>query len=266
MNRFPLTIPQQGIWSGHLLNDDKAMFNTAECIAFDGKVEAAVLAAALAKAVGECEALKGHFEDDKEAVCFVSHELPLAYEEVSLERDDETLARAWAWADLRRPFELTQEAPCRFALLRGPGRDYLYSCVHHIALDGFGTTLLFQRIAELYAEGLAGEMNSPSPFGSLAEVLAEELAQNSRSATARPMPGRKPWSRAWSRYSRASPTASVRSEPVASSAARAAERMSPAPRKPASMRSKLWLCSSACGLASTLPSWSPAMGTPVTTT
>ena len=30
MNRFPLTIPQQGLWSGHLLNDDKAMFNTAE--------------------------------------------------------------------------------------------------------------------------------------------------------------------------------------------------------------------------------------------
>lgn len=91
MNRFPLTIPQQGLWSGHLLNDDKAMFNTAECIAFDGKVEAAVLAAALAKAVGECEALKGHFEDDKEAVCFVPAELPLAYEEVSLERDDSTL-------------------------------------------------------------------------------------------------------------------------------------------------------------------------------
>ncbi len=177
MNRFPLTIPQQGLWSGHLLNDDKAMFNTAECIAFDGKVEAAVLAAALAKAVGECEALKGHFEQDGEAVCFVSHELPLAYEEISLEHDDETLARAWAWADLRRPFELTQEAPCRFALLRGPGRDYLYSCVHHIALDGFGTTLLFQRIAELYAEGLAGEMNSPSPFGSLAEVLAEEASR-----------------------------------------------------------------------------------------
>ncbi|MCR6738172.1 amonabactin biosynthesis non-ribosomal peptide synthetase AmoF [Aeromonas dhakensis] len=187
MNRFPLTIPQQGLWSGHLLNDDKAIFNTAECIAFDGKVEAAVLVAALAKAVGECEALKGHFEDDKEAVCFVPADLPLAYEEVSLERDDETLARAWAWADLRRPFELTQEAPCRFALLRGPGRDYLYSCVHHIALDGFGTTLLFQRIAELYAEGLAGEMNSPSPFGSLAEVLAEEAGreQSGKNAAAR---------------------------------------------------------------------------------
>ncbi len=177
MSRFPLTIPQQGLWSGHLLNDDKAMFNTAECIAFDGKVDTAVLVAALTRAVGECEALKGHFEENGETVCFVSDEAQLAYGEVNLASDDEAAARAWAWADLRRPFELTKEAPCRFALLRGPGRDYLYSCVHHIALDGFGTTLLFQRIAELYAEGLAGEMDSPSPFGSLAEVLAEELAR-----------------------------------------------------------------------------------------
>jgi len=94
MSRFPLTIPQQGLWSGHLLNDDKAMFNTAECIAFDGKVDAAVLVAALTRAVGECEALKGHFEEDGEAVCFVSDEAPLAYDEVNLESDDEVVARA----------------------------------------------------------------------------------------------------------------------------------------------------------------------------
>ncbi|MFM1687854.1 amonabactin biosynthesis non-ribosomal peptide synthetase AmoF [Aeromonas salmonicida] len=187
MNRFPLTIPQQGLWSGHLLNDDKAMFNTAECIAFDGKVDVAVLVAVLTRAVGECEALKGHFEDDGAAVCFVSDEAPLAYDEVNLESDDEAAARAWAWADLRRPFKLTEEAPCRFALLCGPSRDYLYSCVHHIALDGFGTTLLFQRIAELYGEGLAGAVPSPSPFGSLAEVLAEELTreESGKNAAAR---------------------------------------------------------------------------------
>lgn len=187
MSCFPLTIPQQGLWSGHLLNDDKAMFNTAECIAFDGKVDAAVLVAALTRAVGECEALKGHFEQDGEAVSFVSDEAQLAYGEVNLESDDEAAARDWARADLRRPFALTEEAPCRFALLRGPGRDYLYSCVHHIALDGFGTTLLFQRIAELYGEGLAGAVPSPSPFGLLDEVLAEELAreESGKNAAAR---------------------------------------------------------------------------------
>lgn len=187
MSRFPLTIPQQGLWSGHLLNDDKAMFNTAECIAFDGKVDGAVLVAALTQAVSECEALQGHFDAASEPVCFVSQPVPLAYRELVLERDDETLARAWAWADLRRPFALTEEAPCRFALLRGPGRDYLYSCVHHIALDGFGTTLLFQRIAELYGEGLAGAVPSPSPFGLLDEVLAEEASreQSGKNAAAR---------------------------------------------------------------------------------
>ncbi|MGY3885640.1 amonabactin biosynthesis non-ribosomal peptide synthetase AmoF [Aeromonas aquatica] len=187
MSRFSLTIPQQGLWSGHLLNDDKAMFNTAECIAFDGKVDGTVLAAALAQAVGECEALQGHFDAANEPVCFVSQPVPLAYRELVLEGGDEAAARAWAWADLRRPFELTREPPCRFALLRGVERDYLYSCVHHIALDGFGTTLLFQRIAELYGEGLAGVVNSPSPFGLLDEVLAEELTreESGKNAAAR---------------------------------------------------------------------------------
>lgn len=187
MSRFPLTIPQQGLWSGHLLNDDKAMFNTAECIAFDGKVDGTVLAAALAQAVSECEALQGHFEDSGDQVCFVNHALAPVYREVNLARGDEAEARAWAWADLRRPFELTRESPCRFALLRGPELDYLYNCVHHIALDGFGTTLLFQRIAELYGEGLEGTMLSPSPFGLLDEVLAEELTreESGKNAAAR---------------------------------------------------------------------------------
>jgi amino acid adenylation domain-containing protein len=187
MSRFPLTIPQQGLWSGHLLNDDKAMFNTAECIAFDGKIDGAVLVAALSQAVSECEALQGYFDASGEPVCFVSHPAPLAYRELVLDAGNEAAARAWAWADLRRPFALTTEPPCRFALLRGTNRDYLYSCVHHIALDGFGTTLLFQRIAELYGEGLEGAMLSPSPFGLLDEVLAEELTreESGKNAAAR---------------------------------------------------------------------------------
>ncbi|MBZ6067670.1 amino acid adenylation domain-containing protein [Aeromonas schubertii] len=173
MSRFPLTIPQQGLWSAHLLNDDKAMFNTAECIAFDGRVDAVLLQQALWQAVRECQALQGHVETDGDAVCFVADEAPLAWQVLTLSGGEEAV-RAWAWGDLRRPFDLTGEPPCRFALLRAEAGDYLYSCVHHIALDGFGTTLLFQRVAALYEAALAGEEGPASPFGRLDEVLAEE--------------------------------------------------------------------------------------------
>ena len=57
----PLGIAQQGLWSGYLLNEDRAMFNTAECIAFAGKIHETPLIAAVRHAVQECEALSGVF-------------------------------------------------------------------------------------------------------------------------------------------------------------------------------------------------------------
>ena len=66
----PLGIAQQGLWAGYLLNEDRAMFNTAECIAFAGKVRSAELIGAVQRAVAECEALSGVFVTDQEAVFF----------------------------------------------------------------------------------------------------------------------------------------------------------------------------------------------------
>ena len=79
---------------------------------------------------------------------------------------------------LRRPFELTQEAPCRFRPAARPGRDYLQLRAPHRPRR-LWHHLLFQRIAELYAEGLAGEMN-PIPFGSLAECWQKRRAASRR--------------------------------------------------------------------------------------
>ena len=80
MSRFPLTIPQQGLWSGHLLNDDKAMFNTAECIAFDGKVDAAVLKSFLSPPEGVTVALTaGDYQADAVGQTFRLRDISLSY-------------------------------------------------------------------------------------------------------------------------------------------------------------------------------------------
>ena len=98
----------------------------------------------------------------------VSHELPLAYEEVS----SSAMTRRWpAPAGLGRSAPPVRADPraalLLLSLLRSPAA-IISRCAHHIALDGFGTNLLlFQRIAELYAEaGWCDEL--PIPFGSLA--------------------------------------------------------------------------------------------------
>ncbi|KIL04661.1 peptide synthetase [Stutzerimonas stutzeri] len=175
-----LGMPQQGLWSAYLLNEDRAMFNTAECIAFAGKVRPEVLLEALRAAVDDCEALCGHFVRSGDAAFFQPAALPLEVQRLAIpaEADAEAWVRAWALSDIRRPLELESGRPCRFALLQGEAGDYLYSCVHHIALDGYGSNLLFQRIAEHYDARLRGVAVPASRFGQLAEVHAEEAARS----------------------------------------------------------------------------------------
>ncbi|HJE30412.1 MAG TPA: non-ribosomal peptide synthetase, partial [Pseudomonas nitrititolerans] len=112
----PLGIAQQGLWSGYLLNEDRAMFNTAECIAFAGKVRSAELIGAVQRAVAECEALSGVFVTDQEAVFFATCNLPLEVRQMRIPEgiEAETWARDWAMSDIRLPMDLEQQLPCRF--------------------------------------------------------------------------------------------------------------------------------------------------------
>jgi len=180
-----LGVAQQGLWHGYVLNEDRAMFNTAECIAFAGKIQAAPLIDALRQAVSECEALSGHFVVDGEQVLFNRTSLPLSVAQVQLPAgfDAQAWVRQWGMAEIRQPFDLECELPCRFTLLQGAEVDFLYGCIHHIALDGYGSNLLYQRIAELYGAALRGEPAAPCEFGDYAAVLIEDAERESLGRT-----------------------------------------------------------------------------------
>ena len=182
----PLGIAQQGLWSGYLLNEDRAMFNTAECIAFAGKIHAATMIASVQQAVRECEALSGVFVADEDAVFFKPCELPVVVQQVQVPAgtDAEGWVRDWAMHDIRIAIDLQRELPCRFVLLQAEGRDFLYSCVHHIALDGYGTNLLYQRIAELYGAAMSGDSVPASEFGRYEDVLKEDAERDAQGRTA----------------------------------------------------------------------------------
>ncbi|OOE65510.1 non-ribosomal peptide synthetase [Salinivibrio sp. IB868] len=175
----PLNTAQHGLWLGHTLNEDKALFNTAECIVFDGKVDADLLASAARQAVAESECLSCYYRSENEQPYRVATSEPVVFERVHLtascEQDTEmATVRRWATQDMKQAFDLAHQLPCRFTLLHGEHQDYLYHCVHHIALDGFGTTLIFQRIAEIYSQLMEERAPTPSPFGSFQAVLDED--------------------------------------------------------------------------------------------
>ncbi|MDV5171352.1 AMP-binding protein [Photobacterium rosenbergii] len=174
--RHELNTAQHGLWLGHTLNDDKALFNTAECIVFDGKVDEKKLEAAVRQAVAESECLSCHYRSDDQQPfrMVVNQPVPFSTVPLAVTGDEIAAVRHWASLDLSMPFIIDNELPCRFALLQGQQADYLYLCVHHIALDGFGTTLLFQRIAEVYSSLVGQQAVTDSSFGSFQPVLEED--------------------------------------------------------------------------------------------
>ncbi|WP_415755685.1 amino acid adenylation domain-containing protein [Pseudomonas leptonychotis] len=181
-----LGVAQLGLWHGYVLNEDRAMFNTAECIAFAGKIQPAQLIAALRQAVSECEALSGHFVVDGEQVLFNPVELPLSVAQLHIPTGVEAQAwvQQWGMTDIRQAFDLERERPCRFTLLQGEQVDFLYGCIHHIALDGYGSNLLYQRVADLYGAALRGEPAAPCEFGDYTAVLVEDAERESQGRTA----------------------------------------------------------------------------------
>ncbi|MEU1280949.1 condensation domain-containing protein [Streptomyces sp. NPDC005805] len=58
----------------------------------------------------------------------------------------------------------------------GPERHLLFQYFHHLAVDGYGVSLLTRRIAELYTALAHGTPPRPSPFAPVAVLLAAERA------------------------------------------------------------------------------------------
>lgn len=175
-----LSVAQQGIWLGHILNENKALFNTAECIAFSGKISIAVLEVAITQAVSEAECVYCHFIENEEGEPgFVPACIPVPISTLALNLDNQTQKerewiREWASHDIKQPMDLATQLPCRFTIITGEQSDYLYSCIHHIAVDGFGNSLLFRRIAEIYTALLTRQEVAACSYGDFDAVLDDE--------------------------------------------------------------------------------------------
>ncbi|MGP4021368.1 amino acid adenylation domain-containing protein [Saccharopolyspora sp. 5N708] len=174
-----LAAAQSGIWFAQQLDQANPIFNTAEYVEIHGPVNPARFESALRQVVGEAEVLRMRVVDDgtepRQAIDEVAEfELPVL--DCSQAADPEAQALAWMRADLREPVDLTRclaeggrlwtAALCKL----DDQRWWWYQRIHHVAIDGYGFSIIIRRVAELYNAADAG----PSPFGSLRSLLAEE--------------------------------------------------------------------------------------------
>ncbi|MFB7933900.1 amino acid adenylation domain-containing protein [Streptomyces sp. NPDC056039] len=182
--RHPLLAAQEGIWTGQHLDADSPAYNTAEYAHIHGPLDPSAFEAALRHVVAETEALNAAFVVDDQGRPWQT-DAPAAdwrpyTADLTGEPDPYAAALAWMDQDMARPVDLTRDPLFGHALLRIAPEEYLwYHRVHHIALDGFGLSLVARRIAEVYTALVAGEPPGDSGFGTLASVRDEERAYRS---------------------------------------------------------------------------------------
>ncbi|MEI1422792.1 amino acid adenylation domain-containing protein [Bacillus cabrialesii] len=176
--QYSLTGAQTGIWFAQQLDPDNPIYNTAEYIEINGPINIALFEEALRHVIKEAESLHVRFGENMDGpwqMINPSPDVQLHVIDVSSEPDPEKTALNWMKADLAKPVDLGYDPLFNEALfIAGPDRFFWYQRIHHIAIDGFGFSLIAQRVASTYAALMKGQSATARPFGSLQAILEED--------------------------------------------------------------------------------------------
>ena len=170
---LPLSFAQQRLWFLHQLEPESPVYNMPAALHLPGRLDRAVLAAALGEVARRHESLRTRcIAIEGEPVQVVDPPAPVPVPEIDLaglpaaRRSEE--ARRLARAEALRPFDLGDPGGplLRTALVRlGEAEQLLLLTMHHVISDGWSLRVLARELSALYDAGLE---RRPSPLPELA--------------------------------------------------------------------------------------------------
>ncbi len=177
--RQALSGAQAGIWFSQQLEPENPIYNAGEYIEINGTINVNYFKLALEQAVKEAEALHIQFgvdEDEPWQMLCPPSEFSLHFIDVSNEEDPRQAAKNWMTKDIIKPVNLISGPLFCQALFKiASDRYYWYQRIHHIVMDGFGFSLIAQRVAHIYTALINNRTYKEDTFGSLRLVLEEDL-------------------------------------------------------------------------------------------
>ena len=181
---LPLARGQLDIWLAQQTGRSDTEWQMGHFVVIEGTVDPDLLECAINRAMQEAEPARATFfevggEVFQRAIDDPDVELP--FYDVSCSRDPVQEAYRLASSIQRTPMPLTGPL-FKFALFQ-TRRDqfYLFTCCHHIVVDGTSTVLITNRIADVYSALVSGAPVSPGLFGSLEDLVTYELGYDSSS-------------------------------------------------------------------------------------
>ncbi|WP_433325337.1 amino acid adenylation domain-containing protein [Spirillospora sp. CA-294931] len=171
---------QLGIWQAQQLAPENPVYNIAECLEIRGDFDVDLFVTALRRALDEADTfrLRLHLDAGEPKQAIVA---PYDYEinvlDLSGEPDPVAAADAWMLRDVRTPATLTHGQLFTQAVFKlGPARHLWYERAHHLAMDGYATLTFVTRVADIYAQLLAGGTGEDGALEPLAGLLEAERA------------------------------------------------------------------------------------------
>jgi nonribosomal peptide synthetase DhbF len=178
--RWKLSGAQSGIWFAQQLEPENPIYNTGEYIEIKGTIDRDCFEIALRQAVKETESLHVDFsvnEHEPWQVIRPSSDFSLPFFDVSTEGNPQQTAETWMKNDLARPIDLRFDPLFCQALFKvASNRFFWYQRIHHIVMDGFGFSLISQRVASIYTALINNLAYDKGAFTPLRLVLEEDLS------------------------------------------------------------------------------------------
>lgn len=144
---WPTTPAQKGIWLGSKISEHPSSFNTAEYVCIKGLVDARLLSAAMLKVLESTQAFNVIFSDDGEYQWPVhnKHRVPIV--DFSNDLNPGVAAHEWMNDQLLVPLDISSGDLASSAVIKIDEHErWLFLKAHHIVIDGYGFTLIFNKV------------------------------------------------------------------------------------------------------------------------
>jgi amino acid adenylation domain-containing protein len=180
-----LTLPQQDVYFEQLLYPEDPIYNIGAKIEIKGKINETALEEAYRRLIEQHDAYRSVIirHNENVRIKVVSEPIPsLTFLDFSTKKNPKEEAEEWMHKAFKEPFDLNVAQPLyKFFLLKISTRvHYLFSVYHHIITDGWGTSLMFQRLVQNYNELTNfGDVITNYPYQYQDFIGDDELYRNS---------------------------------------------------------------------------------------
>ncbi len=156
-NVMKLTLPQQDVYFEQLLYPNDAIYNIGAKILIEGPLEVKVLQKAYQFLIRQHDTYRTVFNNEgveisASVIADLKEDLP--FMDFSSAEHADKKANVFMQEEFTKPFNITSGRHLhRFILIKvAIEKYYLFSVYHHIITDGWGTSLMFQRLVKNYNE------------------------------------------------------------------------------------------------------------------